>query len=90
MDSIDDHFLREKCELIIIEHTEEKNVTQHTLDVCERASSASNRVILINGAPDNEFLAKAFANGLCDYFAEPLREDLLIERVYSLLKVKTN
>jgi len=73
-------------DLLIIEHVPNDNIVMRALEMCRPATQQGARVILINGHPRKEFIAAAFAHGLCDYFPAPVQQELLLERVQSLLK----
>lgn len=72
-------------DLFIIEYSANDHLVLQMLELCRPAMQRGARVILIDGNPGKEFIAAAFAHGLCDYFPEPVQEALLVERVQSLL-----
>ena len=85
-ESIQDKIERDKYSLFIIEHTLNENIVMKVLDFNMLVSQRGSRVILLDGQPKKEFIAAAFARGLCDYFPAPVQHELLVERVHSLVK----
>ena len=73
-------------DLLIIEYVSNEEVVMHALELCAPATHRGAHIILLNGRPKKELLAAAFAHGLYDYFPSPVQQELLVERVKSLLR----
>ena len=81
---------RQDFDLLIVEHVLNDKIVMHALELCKPATQRGAPVILLDGHPRKEFIAAAFAHGLCDYFPAPMQQELLIERVQSLVKESQN
>ena len=85
-EGIEKQIEQQDFDLLIIEYVLKDKIVMRALELCKPATQRGAPVILLDGHPKNDFLAAAFAHGLRDYFPAPVQQDLLIERVNSLLK----
>lgn len=85
-DDIKKRIEKKKFDLLIMEHATSEKIILQTLEDCKSVMHQGTRVILLDGHPGKEFIAKAFGQGLFDYFPTPVQQELLIDRINGLLK----